>query len=231
MLLLVGGDSEIGGTTLAHLRGRGHDVLATTRHPAATSDLIPLDLKAPLNSWTPPPQTQAVCIFAAVARLADCAADPRGSAHVNVTQTLALAERLIARDIYVLFLSTNQVFDGQTAHVPADTAMAPVSKYGRQKARTESALHTYMARGAPVAILRLGKVVSPQTALLRDWRAALCADRPIRAFHDMTMAPAPIGAVTHAVERLMTDRAIGIFQLTGPRDVAYAEVGAFWPIA
>ena len=84
-----------------------------------------------------------------------------------------------------------------------------------------------MASGAPVVILRLAKVVSPQTILLRDWNAALAAGKPIRAFHDMTMAPAAVDTVARAIEALMNDRATGIFQLTGPRDVAYTEVGNF----
>ena len=223
--LLVGGDSEIGRAAAAHLRQRGH-VLTTTRRPGNVGEnRIALDLADDLADWEPPPGVTAACILAAVARLADCAADPAGSARVNVTGTLALAERLLARDIYVLFLSTNQVFDGTTPHVPADAPTCPVSEYGKQKARTEAALRAHIERGAPAAILRLAKVVSRETALLRDWTAALAAGKPIRAFHDMTMAPAPVDTVTQAIETLMSERAAGVFQLTGPRDVAYAEVG------
>jgi dTDP-4-dehydrorhamnose reductase len=125
----------------------------------------------------------------------------------------------------VLFLSTNQVFDGWTPNVPAHSPTGPVSEYGKQKARTETALKSHIAHGAPTGILRLAKVVSPRTALLHDWRAALAAGKPIRAFHDMTMAPTPIDAVARAIEALMRDRMAGVFQLTGARDVAYAEVG------
>jgi len=228
MWLVVGGDSEIGGATCALLRALGRTVLATTRRPdARTGDRVPLDLADDLTRWEPPAGVEAACICAAFARLADCAADPVASERVNVSGTLALAERLMARGIHVLFLSTNQVFDGRTPHVPADAPTAPVSEYGRQKARTEAALRALASQGAPAAILRLAKVISPRTALLRDWTAALAAGKPIRAFHDMTMAPAPIDTVARAIDALLADRASGVFQLTGPRDVAYAEVGRF----
>ena len=227
MFLLVGGDSEIGRAAAAQLRPRRH-VLTTTRRIAnLVQNRIALDLASDLSQWEPPPGITAACIFAAVARLADCAADPTASARVNVTGTLALAERLIARGIYVLFLSTNQVFDGTIPQVPADAPTAPVSEYGRQKARTEAALRALMDRGAPVAILRLAKVVSGETVLVRDWTAALAAGRPIRAFHDMTMAPVAASTVAAAVEALMSERATGLFQLTGPRDVSYADAGSF----
>jgi dTDP-4-dehydrorhamnose reductase len=228
MFLLVGGDSEIGAATRRYLTAQGQAVAATTRRPDRASAECPwLDLAAPLDDWEPPSGTQSVCILAAIARLADCAGDPAGSAHINVTQTLILIERLIARGIYVLFLSTNQVFDGETPNVPADAPVSPVSEYGRQKVRVETVLCEHMQRGAPAAILRLAKVVSASMPLIEGWTKALRAGEPVRGFHDMTLAPTPTEMVCAAIDGLLEDRAAGIYQLTGPRDVAYVEVARF----
>jgi dTDP-4-dehydrorhamnose reductase len=228
MFLVVGGDSEIGASAHRALRLEGKAVAATTRRRDRIAPDRPfLDLAAPLQSWQPPRGTQAACLCAAIARLAACASDPQGSARINVTQTVALAEKLLARDVYVLFLSTNQVFDGSVPHTPADAPRAPQSEYGRQKARAEAALQELMGRGAPVAILRLAKVVSTPMPLLEDWMRKLAAGTPIRAFNDLTLAPTPTEMVCAAISALLEDRASGIFQLTGPRDVSYAEVGRF----
>ncbi|HLH87352.1 MAG TPA: sugar nucleotide-binding protein [Xanthobacteraceae bacterium] len=226
MFLLVGGDSEIGRIAAAQL---GTRAVATTRRPRGARDArILLDLAEDhLARFEPPAGVTSACILAAVARLGDCERDPVGSARVNVAGTLTLAERLIARGVHVLFVSSDKVFDGTIPRVPADAPTAPASEYGRQKARTEAALRTYMQRGAPVAILRIAKVLSPATALLRDWRAALTAKKPIRAFHDMTMAPVAAATVVHAIETLMRERARGIYQLSGPRDVAYLDAAFF----
>jgi dTDP-4-dehydrorhamnose reductase len=228
MFLIVGGDSEIGAATYRTLKAQGQPVAATTRRrERVAADRPFLDLALPLESWEPPRQTKAACVCAAVARIAACAADPAGTAFVNVNQTLTLIDRLLARGIYVLFLSTNQVFDGRVPHVPADAPHSPVSEYGRQKARTETALRVHMARGAPAAILRLAKVVSSHLPLIEDWTADLAAGKLISAFNDMTLAPTPTALVCSAVIALMQDRVPGVFQLTGPRDVRYAEVGRF----
>jgi dTDP-4-dehydrorhamnose reductase len=228
MILLVGGDSEIGAATKAFLAGQGQPVAATTRRAdRASADRPRLDLAAPLDAWEPPAGTRSACIFAAIARLAACAADPVGTAHVNVTQTLTLIERLFARGIHVLFLSTNQVFDGSIPHAPADAPASPISEYGRQKVRVEAALREHIRLGAPAAILRLSKVVSRGMPLIADWITGLSAGRAIRAFHDMTLAPVPTEMVSAAVGALLQDRVTGIYQLTGPRDVSYAEVGRF----
>jgi dTDP-4-dehydrorhamnose reductase len=228
MFLIVGGDSEIGTSLAAHLRQRRRPVVETTRRrDRVCVERTLLDLTADLSRWESPAGVTAASICAAVARPADCATDPAMSARINITGTLALAERLIARGVYVLFLSASRVFDGWTPNMRADAPTAPVSEYGKQKARTEAALRAQIAQGAPVGILRLAKVVSPQNSLLNDWVAALAAGEPIQAFHDMTMAPAPMNAVVRAIEALMADRATGVFQLSGPRDVTYGEVGRF----
>jgi dTDP-4-dehydrorhamnose reductase len=101
--------------------------------------------------------------------------------------------------------ATNQVFDGDT----------------------ERMLRTRMADGAPLGVLRLAKVVSPGMALLSTWMQELASRRSIRAIADMTMAPTPVDIVAMSIAHMMEDRLPLIAQLTGPRDVTYAEVGHF----
>ena len=64
-------------------------------------------------------------------------------------------------------------------------------------------------------------------ALVASWKRELAAGRSIRAFHDMTMAPTPVDDVAMTIGRLMEDRLPVIAQLSGPRDVAYVELGRF----
>jgi dTDP-4-dehydrorhamnose reductase len=226
MYLIVGADSEIGAAAFRRLAGAGAAVAGTTRRTGSIeTDRHLLDLARPLGNWQAPDGTAAACVCAAIPRLAACAADPIGSAHVNVGQSLALIERLIERDIYVLFLSTNQIFDGKTAHVAPEMPPAPISEYGHQKVLVETALLSHLGRGAPIGILRLARVISPGAALLRGWVETLTARRPIRAFADMMMAPVPTDLVAASIERMMQARASGIYQLSGPRDVSYAEIG------
>jgi dTDP-4-dehydrorhamnose reductase len=84
-----------------------------------------------------------------------------------------------------------------------------------------------MANGAPVAILRLAKVVSEAMPLIGGWIGDLSHSKPIRVFNDLALAPTPTDMVCAAIAALMQDRASGIFQLTGPRDATYADIGRF----
>jgi dTDP-4-dehydrorhamnose reductase len=228
MLLLIGGDSEIGAATHRRLVHAGLSAAATTRRADRTAPGRPhLDLAQDISRWAPPKATESAVIFVALARLAACAADPAASSYINVTQTLTLIERLLAQNIHVLFLSTNQVFDGTAPHVRADAPLAPVSEYGRQKARVETVLLGHIERGAPGAVLRLSKVVSTDMALIHGWIDALRTQQTVRAFSDMMMAPAPTELVADVIARLMRDRATGVFQLSGPRDVSYLDVARY----
>jgi dTDP-4-dehydrorhamnose reductase len=222
--LLIGGESEIAGATLAALRRDGLPAIATTRRRDRVGvDCTFLDLAARLDDWQPPDGVEAACIFAAIGHLAECARDPAGSALVNVAGTIALAERLAERGVYVLYLSTDKVFDGSRAQMPADAPLCPVSEYGRQKAQTDAHLQMMIAAGAPVGILRLAKIVSPGIALFGQWQAALAAGTPIQAFHDMMMAPTPVADAAAAIIALLGARASGVWQLSGAEDISYAE--------
>lgn len=227
VFLIVGANSEIGSATARLIKARGGNVWSTTRRPLMGAREIPLDLDAPIESFAAPAGVSSACIFVAIARLAACAADPMASAFVNVAQTVALVDLLTAKGIYTLFLSTNQVFDGESADMPVDAPVSPRSEYGRQKAETERLLRARMAAGAPIGMLRLGKVVSPGMALLSNWRQQLSAGRVIHPFSDMSMAPVPIDVVAFAIARMMEDRLAATAQLSGPQDITYAEAAGF----
>jgi dTDP-4-dehydrorhamnose reductase len=227
VFLIVGANSEIGSATARLIEARGGNVWSTTRRPPSNPREVKLDFDKPIEGFQVPDGVESACIFVAIARLAVCAADPKASAFVNVTQTLALVDWLAARGVYTLFLSTNQVFDGESANMPADAPVSPRSEYGRQKAETERLLRARMVAGAPIGILRLGKVVSPGMALLSNWKQQLSAGGAIHPFSDMSMAPIPIDVVALAIAGMMEDRVAITAQLSGPRDITYAEAARF----
>ena len=227
MFLIIGGNSEIGSATAGFIRARGADALTTTRRPVLERSEIPLNFSSPICDFKIPECVTSACVCVAVARLTACQADPKGSADVNVRQTLALIDTFVRRGVYTLFLSSNQVFSGLAAHTPPGAPLSPVSEYGRQKAEVEHVLQQRMTTGAPIGVLRLAKVVSPGMPLIKTWISELIAERPIKAFTDMTMAPVPIDIVAKSIMHMMEDRLPIIAQLSGPRDVAYSDIGDF----
>jgi dTDP-4-dehydrorhamnose reductase len=215
---VVGGDGLIGSAIAARLRGAGAPVIVTTRRPPrAAEDAFHFDLADDPNGWPTLPRADAAVICAAVARLSDCESDP-AARRVNVDGTLALAERLTAQGCQVLFLSSDKVFDGSTPHRGRDEAPCPETEYGRHKAAVERAS---LERRDTCAVLRLAKVLSPDLPLLGQWASALRTGKSIKPFDNMYLAPITVSFVADLAIRLMSERATGIYQASGDRDVAY----------
>ncbi|MBE7500826.1 MAG: sugar nucleotide-binding protein [Verrucomicrobiales bacterium] len=181
-----------------------------------------LDLSESLEGWSPPPASAAI-LCAALTRLEDCRRDPSSTRHINVTQTLRLAEKLRAAGVFVVFPSSNLVFAGHRPCQPADDPLCPQTEYGRQKAAVEAELATF---GSGAAIVRLTKVVGPQWALACDWAQALRTGRPIRAFNDLRCAPIPLELTVHGLLEVAHRRLPGIWQFSAPTDVSYAELAS-----
>lgn len=213
MNLVVGGDSGIGRALLA----ADPHALATSRRGGP----LHLDLSDDPAQWQPPAGVEAAFLCAAVTAIAACERDPAGTRLLNVERTVALARRLEAAGAFVVFLSTNQVFDGSQPQRAGDSPVCPQSEYGRQKAAAERLL------GESVAVVRLTKVVAPDTPLFRDWAAALRAGERVRAFTDLVCAPLPLGFVARALLTIGAARAGGVWQLSGERDLSYAELARY----
>jgi dTDP-4-dehydrorhamnose reductase len=218
-ILIVGGDGMIGGAVAARFIETGHRTWATTRRLAqATAETPFLDLS--MEQLAPLPPADVVIIAAAVARLGDCEADPQGSRRVNVDGTLALAKSYLERGSHVIFLSSDKVFDGTRPHRLRGEPTCPATTYGEQKAFTEAAL----GKLPGTAIVRLSKVLSPNTALLRGWQKTLAAGRVISPFEDLFLAPVTTNMVADLLERVVAERAEGIFHCTGAEDRSYVEL-------
>jgi dTDP-4-dehydrorhamnose reductase len=210
----------IGGAILAAYRQSGTPVLGSTRRPQNVSaGVLHIDLADDPSTWELPPLRAAI-ICAGITRLADCHNDPDETARINVDGISALGGRLREAGVFVIYLSTDKVFDGAIQHVAADADYCPVTEYGRQKMRAEVNL---LAKGC--AILRLSKVFGPHNALFAGWIAALKGGQVITPFSDMFLAPIPVQAVVSAVQLLVMARADGIWQISGGEDVSYADVG------
>jgi dTDP-4-dehydrorhamnose reductase len=218
--LVVGADGQIGGALFFYLKQALVPVLGTVLDPNQTgSDRLILDLKKDLGNWRLPHPVGVAYFCFGVTKLKECSQDPRGSARINVQAALDLARILTAQGTFVIFLSSNQIFDGTRPQEKADSPFSPVNEYGRQKAQAEQGLREF---GDQVAVVRLTKVLGPQT-IFSDWAVALKAGKPIEALSDLSLCPVPLKGVV-SILRLIADRKEGgIWQISGEKDLSYTE--------
>lgn len=220
--LVVGGDGLIGRALARRLEADGRAVLATTRRRGCAGPLRPhLELAQDPSGWTPPRPVSVAFLLAAAANQLSCCADPAASRRINVDHTAALARRLIALGAFVVFTSTNLVFDGEAPRYPVCAEPHPTGEYGRQKAEAERAL---LALGPQVAVVRLTKVLAAEMPLIGGWVESFKAGRPVEAFTDLICAPMPVGFVAEALARIGAARKGGVYHLSGADEVSYADL-------
>ncbi|HJZ54808.1 MAG TPA: sugar nucleotide-binding protein [Gemmataceae bacterium] len=216
--LVVGADGAIGGELLRRLSAAGRPALGTTRR-ADRAGLF-LDLAGEPSSWQLPDSVAVAFLCAAVTSVERCQQFPADTRVVNVERTLRLARRLRERGAHVVFLSTNQVFDGAKPHRKPDDRPRPQTEYGRQKAEVEGAL---LSAGA-ATVVRFTKVVAPGMKLLRSWLDAFLAGVAVEPFGDMVISPVPLAFAAEVLARVGEQTPGGIIQLSGEADVTYAEL-------
>ena len=219
-ILIVGGDSLIGRALHESYRAAGAPCFATSRRAGQQPQL---DLAASPETWELAESYSAAFLCAGRTKLADCEAHPAETALINVTRTTELARRLSERGAFIVFLSTNLVFDGGKAFPSVDDAPNPTTAYGHQKAEAEKIL---CELGDRVAIVRLTKVVHPRMPLLLDWAAALRRQEVIHPYSDMVFSPIPLEYVAHALRSIAARRTGGVIHLSAEMDISYASLAA-----
>ena len=219
--LIVGSDSLIGGALMAHLQRTGERVVGTTRRREAVDESrLYLDLSKDVEGWQCPWPVAVAVVCAGVTKLDTCRRNPVVTARVNVLGVSALVKNLVARGAFVIYLSSNQVFDGSVPYRPPDHPVSPVTEYGRQKAEAERQISQW---GDSVAIVRFTKVLGPTIPLFSEWSEALRKGEIIQPFSDMYMAPVPLSCAVSVLRFVADLRLPGILQVSGNRDVSYAE--------
>ena len=144
--------------------------------------------------------------------------------HINVTQTLQLARRLAARGCFVVFISSNLVFDGSKPRRAAAEPACPKTEYGRQKAEAEAGL---VALVAPAGIVRLTKVFHSQMPLVRGWMKSLREGQAIQPFTDLICSPITFNATIQTIAAVAERQLSGLWQLSGSADISYAGIATF----
>ena len=220
-ILIVGSDSLIGKGLIKHLNCNGECIIGTTRRrEAVNKSNIYLDLSEDLTGWNCPFSRGVAVICAGVTSLDECKRDPQSSKRVNVDGISALVKSLTAKGTFVIFLSTNLVFDGSVPCRLPDEPVSPKTKSVQQKAEIERQL---CQLGDLVTIVRFTKILGAKIPLFTAWSEALINGKTIHPFSDMFMAPLPLSYAISVLRLLIDTRLPGIFQVSASQDIPYAD--------
>ena len=219
---VVGGDSLVGSELQLHCRKLGLPVDASSRRtgtPAAGTFF--LDLGDPDFTPLARGNYDVAFICAAVTSMQACQSDPVQSRRINVDNTLDLMRRLADCGTHLVFLSSSQVFDGETPMPDEAAPTAPKNEYGAQKLAVEEAIER---EALPAAVLRVTKVLADRpVGVFKGWFEALAKGQPVRAATNMALSPVMVGDVAEVAERLAAGRHRGIWRCGSSDAIVYVD--------
>ncbi|WP_072621901.1 SDR family oxidoreductase [Spirulina major] len=195
------------------------------QHPNAAIATLDLTDRAALTAYFDQIRPDAVLHLAALSRPNHCQTQPERSYAVNVTASDWIAELCAARQIPLLFTSSELVFDGQ--HPPYDetSPVCPINLYGEHKVLAERRIRDRYPAATIARMPVMFGVPSPQSeSFLQPFLRQLRSGEPLRLFTDEIRMP--VSATTAAQGLfLLLDQPGELFHLGGRDRLSRYDIG------
>ena len=220
-ILIIGSDSEIGSYIFNKYKKIGIRVDGTSKRKSFTEneqikfDLLDKNYPFDFDNY----DTCLIC--AGINKIEYCDNKPVQARNVNVLSIIKLIEQCKNNNIYVIFLSSASVFDGTRSFYQVTDKPKPFTKYGKFKFEVEKfILNNYLEK---TSILRLSKVISPNTPIIKKWLNEYAEGKLIYAYRDKFIAPVSLDEVFLKLNILLSVKKSGIFHLSGKYDISFYD--------
>ena len=177
---------------------------------------IYLDLKD-LSSFNCPKKISTAYICASITNKKYCEENPEESYIVNVSNTLKLVKILNEQDIFVVFLSSVDVFSGERKKYRIKDKTNATSVYGKFKEEVEKNLDNNLQ----CSIIRLTKVLSKNTPLISEWKTKLSKGLSVTAFDNVFISPISSSFAAKQIYLIGVKKTPGVFHISGEDDISY----------
>jgi len=221
--LIVGANGLIGEELMTFLSKNNISVIGTTRSSKKllgyTSYVY--DLKEDLDKKIELCNIDWCIICAAETSIEKCEKNKKKSFNLNVERTVNLIDRCVKSGVKVLFFSSDSVFDGSKAFNTISDKTCPITEYGKYKIEVEKYINLYCKDSC--SIVRLTKVISSKTPIIKQWKEKLSKGKQISAFTNKLLSPLPIQNLCELVLTIIKRNLYGTFQLGGIKEISYYE--------
>lgn len=223
-ILIIGGDSKIGTALYKRLINKNSIVWKTTRKKSIEQNEFYFNLEDEiLDSSFPKIKFDFVFMCASITSLDFCNKFPELSHKVNVVSTLEILKYFIKNESFIIFFSTNLVFDGLKPNRSIAETLNPCTEYGKQKFLVENELSKLPNN----AIFRLTKVIDYSFKLFDNWIEDLTNLNTISPFYDMKMSPVWIDYLIEFLLEYLEKPEKGVFHVSASDEITYCEAAKY----
>lgn len=160
---------------------------------------------------------------AAISRPAVCEQDSGLARKVNVDATALLVS--LAGDRPLLFLSSDQVFDGRQGRYVETDRINPINYYGETKAAAEQVVLANPRHTVVRLALTAGTSSTGDRSFVEDMRRSAGRGHRLTLFTDEFRNPVPAGIVARAIWELIAQQQSGLYHLGGAERLSRMEIG------
>jgi dTDP-4-dehydrorhamnose reductase len=224
-ILIIGGDSFIGAELQTFLRLSGYDVMSTTRkkNMIGKKNFLYLDLNNQESFLIKQKNFSTAFICAGITSIAKCEYDSINTRKINVINTISLVKELISNGTRIVYISSSAVFDGNNEWPNEFSLCNPSCEYGKQKLAVESLLLSSSTSETPATIVRLTKVLSVGSGILKNYMEKNRLNLSSSYFIDLNICPISISYVIQSIMTIFRSKAKGIFHLSGDTELSYFD--------
>ena len=222
-VLVTGGNGLLGSKLIAYLLGQDIAVVSASRGPCTNATLggfhyLELDVTdaAGVERALDTVQPSVVIHAAAMTDVDGCEREPAACWRVNAEATAHLARACGRRDIRLVFLSTEYVFDGLDGPYTERDLPRPISVYGRSKLAGEEAVQRHCRSWAIArTTVVYGYARGARSNFVLWLLEQLASGRPVRVVADQVGSPTLADNLAEMVAALALSDLTGIFNTAG----------------
>ena len=206
-ILIFGGNGFIGSYMARHLK-KSHEVISSSLHHGLRIDITDADaLTAAITHIKP----DVIFHAAGIKDVKLCEKNKSFAKKVNYIGTRNIARA--SAGSFLVYLSTDYVFDGKTGHYSEKDEPNPWTYYGKSKLMGENAV---IESCAHYAICRLSGVYgSSDDSLLGFVLSNLRSGKTCSYFTDVYNSPTYIGHLAKMLDKIMMLKKTGIYHTAG----------------
>ncbi|NUO18157.1 SDR family oxidoreductase [bacterium] len=228
--LITGASGLLGFALATHLVHRDFDILGVSRtqscvghFPNVRLDLTQFDkLRDLVHNLRP----TVIVHAAALSTVIPCERSPDEAWLQNYSVTKHLADAANHVSAHLVFISTDQVFDGQQGLYNETALPRPTNVYGKTKRAAEEALSSICKR---FLIIRSNNIVGRNFGMGLSFTdkllEVLLSGRPVTLFTDQIRSPIHLRECVHAIECCLRNRVEGYINLGGHEVQSRYETG------
>jgi dTDP-4-dehydrorhamnose reductase len=242
-VLVTGANGLLGQYLVKQLLEKGYEVIATgkgkCRLPFKSPEKlryfeIDLTKDEAIFNVIETEKPEIIVHAAAMTQVDDCELNQDACFDINVHATANLLVSAEQVSAFFIYISSDFVFDGNKGHYLEEDALNPVNWYGFTKMQAES---TVEISEVPWAIVRTclvyGNNLTGSRSNIISWvKESLEQGKEIKVVSDQVRTPTYVEDLAIAIEKIIRQRATGIFHVSGkdvltPYEMALATAAHF----